>query len=159
MYTFSTTHRVRLFDTDHFEVMYFGNYFRLFEKGIIETYRAAGMGWDWFRENGIMFYVASVSCDYRKPVRLDDVLEIRVTIKEIGNSSIPYHIDVFRVHKSGFHLVDTGDSKGGEEVHGKREENGARRELVAMGGFVHVFLGRDGRPERVPDIIREKLST
>jgi len=116
----------------------------LFEKGVIETYRSAGMGWDWFRKNEVMFYVVSVSCDYMKPVRLDDILDIEVTVNDPGNSSLSYDVRMFRTHRSGMH-PDESNSEVPE------------RELVAKGRLVHVFTGSDGSPRKLPSIICEKF--
>jgi len=156
MYSHSTPHRVRLSDTDHFEVMHFRNYFRLFEKGVIEMYRSAGMDWDWFRENDVMFLIASVSCDFRKPLRLDDIVDISVTASDAGNSSLSYDIEMFRTHRSGMHPGPVHMENAEES--GKVGDVGDGRELVASGKLVHVFIGPDKQPDRLPDSIRSRFS-
>jgi YbgC/YbaW family acyl-CoA thioester hydrolase len=161
MYSHSTPHRVRLSEVDHFEVLYFGNYLKLFEKGLIEMYRSAGMGWKWFEDNDVKFLVASAGCDYRKPVRLEDMLEIRATTERAGNASLTYRFDIYRTQRSGMHpedgVSDAANAAGGNDGAGAADGVGTVHELVAVGKMVHVFIGPDGRPDRLPDSIRSRF--
>jgi YbgC/YbaW family acyl-CoA thioester hydrolase len=93
---FRTTRRVEFADTDMAGIMHFANFFRYMEAAEVEFLRSLGLsvrlGWEG-QELG--FPRVSASCDYQKPARFEDLLEITVRIMKIGAKSITYGFEFF----------------------------------------------------------------
>jgi len=88
---FSTKIRVSWVDTDAAKVVHFSNYFRFFEKAEEEFYRSLGLNFDAIAEKfGLVLPRVEAFCKYMAPSRFNDLLEIRLSIKELGRKSIKY---------------------------------------------------------------------
>jgi len=74
---FSWPARVYWEDTDGGGVVYYANYLKFLERARTEWLRARGFAQtDLVKDPGIIFVVANLSIDYRRPARLDDALDI-----------------------------------------------------------------------------------
>jgi len=81
--------RVYWEDTDASGVVYHANYLRWFERGRTEWLRARGYDQERLRtEVGIAFTVAGLEILYRRPARLDDLVEVVTEIAEVKNVSM-----------------------------------------------------------------------
>lgn len=91
MNTHHTTRRIEFSDTDMAGIVHFSNFFRFMEAAEVEFLRARGLSvkLDWEGQT-IGFPRVSASCDYRKPARFEDVLDVLVTLDEIGRKSVTY---------------------------------------------------------------------
>ena len=73
--------RVYYEDTDAAGIVYYANYLRFAERGRTEILRLVGVSQAALRDRtGLAFAVHKVSVDYRRPARLDDLLEIRSAV-------------------------------------------------------------------------------
>jgi YbgC/YbaW family acyl-CoA thioester hydrolase len=88
---FRTTRRVEFVDTDMAGIAHFSNFFRWMESAEVEFLRALGLSvkLEWEGEP-LGFPRVSAACDYTRPVRFQDVLEIAVTLESIGRKSLTY---------------------------------------------------------------------
>ena len=88
---FETTRRVEFHETDMAGIAHFSNFFRYMESAEHAFLRSIGhpihervgdvvIGWP--RVNA--------SCDYRKPVRFEQILTIRVTVEEVRTRAVRY---------------------------------------------------------------------
>jgi acyl-CoA thioester hydrolase len=77
----STTIRVRYKDTDCMKVVYYGNYLTYFEVGRVEFLRQQGLAMSNV-DRQIHLPVVEALVRYRKPARLDDLLEVRCWVSE-----------------------------------------------------------------------------
>lgn len=85
---FSHTVRVYWEDTDAGGVVFYANYLRYFERARTEWLRAAGVQQQALREaTGAIFVVTDAQISYRRPARLDDVLDITVALADAGRAS------------------------------------------------------------------------
>lgn len=83
--------RVYYEDTDASGVAYHANYLRWFERARTEWLRALGTGQESLRlDLGIAFTVANLEIDFRRPARLDDVLEVVTRIDRLRAASIEF---------------------------------------------------------------------
>jgi len=83
---FSWPARVYWEDTDGGGVVYYANYLKYLERARTEWLRARGFAQtDLVKDPGIIFVVASLSIDYRRPARLDDALDITCDAEMDGN--------------------------------------------------------------------------
>jgi acyl-CoA thioester hydrolase len=102
---FTTTRRVEFGDTDMAGIMHFSNYFRFMEAAETQFLNARGLSVTW-AEGGERFGFprVSVTCDYARPVRFEDVLTIGVAVEKVGTKSVTYRFDF--THAG--HAVATG---------------------------------------------------
>lgn len=96
MYEFHTTRRIEFADTDMAGIVHFSRYFIFMETAEHDFLRSLGHPVHFEHEGReIGWPRVAVSCQYLKPARLDDVLDIRVRVRRKGRRSMTYEI-VFR---------------------------------------------------------------
>jgi len=94
--------RVYYEDTDFSGVVYHASYLRFMERGRTNYLRLLGADQRAMFEEvakeapGFAFVVRSMTIDFRKPARMDDVLEIATTPAEVKGASIVLHQRVTR---------------------------------------------------------------
>jgi acyl-CoA thioester hydrolase len=94
MSQFSTTRRIEFGDTDMAGIVHFANFFRFMEAAETEFLRSRGLSVSWREgDRRVGFPRVSVSCDFVKPARFEDVLDIDVTLEKIGAKSASYRFD------------------------------------------------------------------
>ena len=131
---FRTSRIVEFGDTDMAQIVHFSNFFRYMEAAECSFLRERGMSvlteWEGRRAS---FPRVSASCDYLKPARFQDVLDVTVQVKRLGRSSVTYGFEFFK----------------GEE-------------LIARGQITAVFcIVKDGHQLEaceIPSALREKLA-
>lgn len=126
MEPFRHTFRVRYAEVDPQKVVFNSRYLEYADILVTEFFRDAnsrGMPED------IEFHVRRAEVDYIAPIRFDELIEGRLVIARIGNSSMETHI----------------------ALHGA--EDGALRANIVL-VTVHVDLP-EGRPARIPDAVRK----
>ncbi len=81
--------RVYFEDTDAGGVVYHANYLRMAERARTEMMRLLGIDRTVMaRAGGLMFAVRDCAIEYLAPARLDDVLEIRTGLVQVGGASL-----------------------------------------------------------------------
>jgi acyl-CoA thioester hydrolase len=94
--------RVYYEDTDFTGIVYHANYLRYMERGRTNYLRLIGANHRALFEAtekeapGFVFVVRSMTLDYRKPARMDDVLEIVTEPQEVRGASITLRQHVMR---------------------------------------------------------------
>ncbi|WP_445710335.1 acyl-CoA thioesterase [Flavobacterium sp.] len=122
--------RVRYAETDQMGVVYHGNYAQYFEMGRVEWLRNMGLSYKWMEENGVMLPVVSLSMDYKKPARYDDVLTVKTILKSQTSVKIEFDYEIYN----------------------------DKLELLTTGYSMLVFVDmKTGKPMLPPDYIIEKL--
>lgn len=76
---------IRFADIDSYGIVHNANFLLYFEQSRICLFQHIAGGWDW-TTNGVL--VARQELDYRRPVKLGDVLEITIWVHELGEKSI-----------------------------------------------------------------------
>jgi acyl-CoA thioester hydrolase len=83
--------RVYYEDTDAGGIVYYANYLKFFERARTEWLRAIDVGQhELLQREDAMFVVKSVSADYHAPAKLDDVLQLTLSIEKLGRASIVF---------------------------------------------------------------------
>jgi acyl-CoA thioester hydrolase len=122
--------RVRYAETDQMGVVYHGNYAQYFEMGRVEWLRNIGISYKWMEENGIMLPVVSLSMNYKKPARYDDMLTVKTIYKKQTSVKIEFDYEIYN------------------------ESN----ELLTIGNSILVFVDmKTGRPVGPPKYVLEKI--
>ena len=121
-------YRVLFADCDPMRIMYYGNYFRLFEIGRCELFRRLGHPFKTYTERGLYLAVIGASCRYLRPARYDDEVVIEAGIANLG-----------RVRVTIAYAVRRDD------------------EVLVTGETEHVVLDDDGKPQRLPEEVRASI--
>jgi len=106
MKTNETEQRVYYKDTDHVGVVYYANYLKWFEIGRTEILRQVNFDYKQFKKQGLIAPVVEVKCNYKEPVRYNDLIIIKTTIDKIGNSSIKFDYKI--INKKTKNLLAEG---------------------------------------------------
>lgn len=99
--------RVRYSETDQMRVVYHGNYAQYFEVGRVEWLRNKGISYKWMEENGIMLPVVSLTMNYKKPARYDELLTLKTILKKQASVRIEFDYELYNENKE---LLTTGNS-------------------------------------------------
>ena len=117
-------------DTDAGGVVYYANYLKFLERARSEAiYEMGFSNTELKKEFGVLIIVKSCNIDYKKPAIFEDKLSIISTIKEITKTSFIMEQNINR---------DT--------------------ELIAYADIHLVSVNLDGRPTKIPEILKNKLS-
>jgi acyl-CoA thioester hydrolase len=99
--------RVRYSETDQMRVVYHGNYAQYFEIGRVEWLRNQGISYKWMEENGIMLPVVSLTMNYKKPARYDELLTLKTFLKKMTTVKIEFDYELYNEKEE---LLTTGNS-------------------------------------------------
>ena len=117
-------------DTDAGGVVYYANYLKFLERARSEAiYEMGFSNTELKKEFGVLIIVKSCNIDYKKPAIFEDKLSIISTIKEITKTSFIMEQNINR---------DT--------------------ELIAYADIHLVSVNLDGRPTKIPEILKNKLN-
>ena len=145
--------RVRYGETDQMRFAYYAHYLDWFTEARTEAMRSAGVPYRELEERGIFLPVREAYCEYLRPVRYDDLLEIRTRITRLTPVRLDY---AYRLRVVDADAPTTGDSTG---ERGRTRESGRGAGSISAHGWTrHVFMDANGRPfnlrKRYPDIWR-----
>ena len=131
--TFKTSFKVSWIDTDAAQVVHFSNYFRFFEKTEEEFYRYLGFTFTNAENRGLWFPRVEAFCQFKKPAKFNDLVEVELTIEDLKEKSIKYGFKIF---------------------------NKESAVLLANGHVVVVVANKQtGKATQIPKEIAEKLKT
>jgi acyl-CoA thioester hydrolase len=132
---FSWAARVYWEDTDGGGIVYYANYLRFLERARTEWLRSLGYSQQALaQEPGIVFAVANLTVEYRRPARLDD--ELIITCEPQGERAAAMRF-VQRIYRRGSNADETL--------------------LVEANVRVVCVDARTLRPKRLPDFLIEVL--
>ena len=123
--------RVRYSETDQMGVVYHGNYAQYFEMGRVEWLRNMGVSYKWMEENGVMLPVVSLTMNYKKPARYDDLITVKTIFKSQTSVKIEFDYEIYN----------------------------ESMELLTIANSVLVFVDmKTGRPITPPNYVLDKIS-
>ncbi len=121
---------VRYAETDAMGVVYYANYFVWFEVARGAFCQAYGINYQAIEDSGTPLAVVEAHCRYRAPARYGDRIITRVRLTDLTGSTLRFEYQVV---------------------------NAEDRRLLAEGWTRHVWVTRDGKPTRCPQVILEKV--
>ncbi len=127
----SSTLRVRYAETDQMGVAWHGEYLAWFEVGRTDLLRNLGLTYRELEEQGLHLPVIEVQVRFLRPARYDDLLEVRTAVSQLSGARVGFAYHVLR-------------------------EQGAVP--LAHGMTAHAAVDREGRPRRLPEDLRRRLS-
>ncbi len=86
--------RIRYGETDQMGVVYHGNYVQYLEMGRIEWLRNLGISYRDMEESGIMLPVVSISLNYKKSARYDDLIHVKTQLKKLPTVAIEFDYEI-----------------------------------------------------------------
>ena len=119
-------------DTDFSGVVYHASYLRFLERGRTELLRAAGIHQAALHageNDAVAFAVRSMTIDFLKPARMDDLVTVETVAADIGGASITLKQRI---------LLD---------------------EIVLIHATVRVAAVAGGKPVRLPPLLKAKLAS
>ena len=123
-----TTLRVRYAETDKMGVVYYANFLVWFEVARADLLRSLGWTYREMEAAGVSLPVIEAHCEYRRPARYDDEIEVRTKGQMLSPVKMKFTYTVMR----------RGDA------------------VVAAEGYtMHAAVDPSGRPCRLPARIRE----
>lgn len=123
--------RVRYSETDQMGVVYHGSYLPYFEIGRVEWLRNKGVSYKALEESGIGLPIVSLTLNYKKSARYDDLLTVKTKFKKYAGVKIELECEIWN------------------------ENN----ELLTTGDFTLVFIDlKTGRPVVPPEYIIELMN-
>jgi acyl-CoA thioester hydrolase len=117
--SFKTSFRVAWADTDAAQVVHYSNYFRFFERAEEEFYRHLGFTFTDAQERGLWFPRIEAFCQYKKPARFNDLIEVELTVEELREKSVKYGFKIFNKESNtllanGYVVIVAADQKMGK---------------------------------------------
>ena len=122
---------MRYAETDQMGIVYYANYLVWFEVGRADLLRSLGWTYREIELDGVSLPVIEAHCDYHRPARYDDEIEVRTEGRLLSPVRMEFHYQVVR----------TQDAV-----------------VSATGRTVHAALDPSGRPCRLPKRVREAFA-
>lgn len=120
MKIFELNVRVRYAETDQMGVVYHGNYAQYFEMGRVEWLRNLGVSYKWMEENGVMLPVVTLTMNYKRPAKYDDLLTIKTIFKSQTSVKIEFDYEIYNeagdLLTTGYSMLVFVDIKTGKPV-------------------------------------------
>ena len=111
---------MRYAETDRMRVVYHGNYAQYFEMGRVEWLRNMGVSYKWMEENGVMLPVVSLSMNFKKPARYDDLLTVKTILKSQTSVKIEFDYEIYNENDelltTGYSMLVFVDMKTGKPI-------------------------------------------
>jgi acyl-CoA thioester hydrolase len=120
------TIRVRYAETDRMGLLHHANYLVYFEQARTELLRASGLSYRDLEDQGYLLVLTKIEVRYRSQAHYDDLLTVRTTVARTTAVRIDHRYEVFR-----------------------------DRTLVAEASSTLACVDRSGRPQALPDYLRE----
>ncbi|MGC8998705.1 MAG: acyl-CoA thioesterase [Candidatus Bathyarchaeia archaeon] len=92
--SFKTLYRVSWVDTDAAQIVHFSNFFRFFERAEEEFYQHLGLI-NWLGSKDVIMPRVEAFCQFKKPARFNDLLEIELTVEELKEKAVKYGFKVY----------------------------------------------------------------
>jgi len=100
MFTHETKIRVRYSETDKMGYLYYGNYAAYLEVARVEALRDLGIVYKDMEDiHGILLPVAKYDTTFIRPAYYDSLLTLKTEIREMPESFILFHTDIFNDEK------------------------------------------------------------
>lgn len=107
MFIFECQIRVRYAETDQMGFVYYGHYATYFEVARVEALRSIGLSYKELEKSGLLMPVIENHSKYLRPARYDDLLTIRLYIKELPGLKIKFNYEVYNQEKVLLNLGET----------------------------------------------------
>ena len=102
---FKHTRRIEFAETDMAGIVHFANFFRMMESTEHEFFRSLGFSIHSHEDGATIGWPrVSATCDYSRPLRFEDEVEIHLIVAEVRSRSIRYQF-IFRKAADGIEVA------------------------------------------------------
>jgi acyl-CoA thioester hydrolase len=119
--------RVRYAETDRMGLLHHANYLVYFEQARTELLRTQGYTYKDLEDRGFLLVLTKVEVRYKRPALYDDLLTIRTIVEKTTAVRIDHRYEVLRENT-----------------------------LLAEGSSTLACVDREGRPQALPDFLRDQ---
>jgi acyl-CoA thioester hydrolase len=119
--------RVRYAETDRMGLLHHANYLVYFEQARTELLRTQGYTYKDLEDRGFLLVLTKVEVRYKRPALYDDLLTIRTIVEKTTAVRIDHRYEVLRENT-----------------------------LLAEGSSTLACIDREGRPQALPDFLRDQ---
>jgi acyl-CoA thioester hydrolase len=120
------TIRVRYAETDRMGLLHHANYLIYFEQGRTELLRSHGLSYKDLEDQGFLLVLTKIEVKYRWPAHYDDVLTLKTIVTRTTSVRIDHRYELY-----------------------------CEGRLLAEGASTLACVDREGRPQALPDFLRE----
>jgi acyl-CoA thioester hydrolase len=120
------TIRVRYAETDRMGLLHHANYLVYFEQGRTELLRSHGLSYKDLEDRGFLLVLTKIEVKYRWPARYDDLLTLKTIVTRTTSVRIDHRYEVY-----------------------------CEGRLLAEGSSTLACVDREGRPQALPDFLRD----
>lgn len=107
MITFDTEIRVWYVDTDQMGIVHHSNYIKYYEEARSAFMRHLGVSYADMEASGVLMPILHVESDYKRPARYDDVLRVRIIIKDIPMARFVANYEIYNAQEE---LINIGST-------------------------------------------------
>lgn len=100
--------RVRYSETGKMGFAHHANYLNWFDMAQEELLNKYGLSYDHVEKQGYRILPVHTSCDFKTPAYYDDVLTVRITVKEIKGIKLTFGYEIVREKDAA--LIATGET-------------------------------------------------
>jgi acyl-CoA thioester hydrolase len=93
--------RVRYHECDPMGVVHHANYAPWMEMGRTQLLRESGVSYAQLEREGVFLVIAKLDINYKRPIRYDDVVEVRTTWKGGGRVKIIHEYELWVIEHGG----------------------------------------------------------
>lgn len=111
-------HHAKYYETDQMGIIHHSNYIRWMEEARVDAMSQIGFGYKKMEALGIVSPVLSVQCEYKNMVHFDDVVLIRLSVKQYNSVKLIVSYEMY---------------------------NETTGELCTVGESSHCFLDKSGK--------------
>ena len=102
---FRTSVDVRFGDVDHAGIVFYPKFFVFFHEAFEQFFNDAGFPYHLLiDERRVGFPTVHINCDYKKPLRYGDQLDLELSVSKLGVHSATFRYVGYR-HRDGLHAV------------------------------------------------------
>ncbi len=120
------TIRVRYAETDRMGLLHHANYLIYFEQGRTELLRSCGLSYKDLEDQGFLLVLTKIEVKYRWPAHYDDLLTLKTIVTRTTSVRIDHRYELY-----------------------------CEGRLLAEGASTLACVDREGRPQALPDFLRE----
>jgi len=120
--------RVRYVECDPMGVVHHSSYLPWLEMGRTELLRSVGESYAAMEAEGVFLVVTKVEVKYRRPMKYDDLVEIRTRMEKTSKIKLHHSYEIVLVERSGE----------------------ASEQVCAIASTELACVGEDGRPTALP---------
>ena len=86
---------VRYYETDQMGIVHHSNYIKYYEEARSAFMRHLGVSYADMEASGVLMPILHVESDYKRPARYDDVLRVRIIIKDIPMARFVANYEIY----------------------------------------------------------------